>query len=83
MTTSTIWRKLVPYSKDKIESREVRIWSKFRKVLRIHGQRTGNKGQSQKIQAILNMRSLTTLKEVQGLTGMLVALNKFISKATD
>ena len=36
-----------------------------------------------KIKAILEMSPLTTVKEVQSLTGKAVALNKFISKSTD
>ena len=36
-----------------------------------------------KIQAILNMKPLQNVKEVQSLTGRVAALNKFVSKATD
>ena len=36
-----------------------------------------------KIQAILNIEPLRNIKEVQSLTGQVVALNKFVSKATD
>ena len=36
-----------------------------------------------KIQAILNMEPPRNIKEVQSLTGQVVALNKFVSKATD
>ena len=35
------------------------------------------------VQAILNMTSPKTVKEVQMLTGRIAALNRFISKATD
>ena len=38
---------------------------------------------SNKIQAILNMEPPRNIKEVQSLTGRVVVLNKFISKATD
>ena len=37
----------------------------------------------EKIQVLLDMRSLSKTKEVQSLTGRVAALNKFISKATD
>ncbi|XP_065618224.1 uncharacterized protein LOC136062720 [Quercus suber] len=36
-----------------------------------------------KIQAILNMEPPKNIKEIQSLTGRVVALNKFVSKATD
>ena len=36
-----------------------------------------------KIQAILSMEPPKNIKEVQSLTGRVVALNKFVSKATD
>ena len=36
-----------------------------------------------KIQAILNMKPLQNVKEVQSLTGRVAALNRFVSKATD
>ena len=37
----------------------------------------------EKVQAILNMKSPKTVKEVQKLTGRIAALNRFVSKATD
>ena len=36
-----------------------------------------------KIQAILNMEPPRNIKEVQSLTGRVVALNRFVSKITD
>ena len=36
-----------------------------------------------KVQAILNMTSPKTIKEVQKLTGRIAALNRFVSRATD
>ena len=36
-----------------------------------------------KIQAILDMKPLRSIKEVQSLTGQVVALNNFVSKVTD
>ena len=36
-----------------------------------------------KIKAILDMKSLQNIKEVQSLTGRVAALNRFVSKATD
>ena len=38
---------------------------------------------SGKLQAILDMTSPKTVKEVQKLTGRIAAFNRFISKATD
>ena len=38
---------------------------------------------SNKIQAILNMEPPRNIKEVQSLTGRVVVLNRFVSKATD
>ena len=38
---------------------------------------------SKKVQAIINMASPKTMKEVQKLTGRIAALNKFVSRATD
>ena len=36
-----------------------------------------------KVQAIINMASPKTMKEVQKLTGRIAALNRFVSRATD
>ena len=36
-----------------------------------------------KIQVIMKLASLKTVKEVQGLNGKVAALNKFVSRATD
>ena len=38
---------------------------------------------SEKVQAIINMASLKTVKEVQKLTGRITALNRFVSRVTD
>ena len=43
----------------------------------------GIKENSEKIKAILDMKSLQSIKEVQSLTGRVAALNRFVSKATD
>ena len=43
----------------------------------------GIEANPEKIQAILNMTSLKTVKEVQKLTGRIAMLNRFISKVTD
>ena len=37
----------------------------------------------EKIQAVIDMRSLSRTKELQSLTGRVASLNRFISKATD
>ena len=43
----------------------------------------GIEANPEKVQAIINMASPRTVKEVQKLTGRIAALNKFVSKATD
>ena len=37
----------------------------------------------EKVQAIIDMASPRTVKEVQKLTGRIAALNRFVSRATD
>ena len=43
----------------------------------------GIEANSEKVQAIFNMASPITVKEVQKLTGRIAALNRFISRVTD
>ena len=43
----------------------------------------GIKANPDKIQAILDMKPLQNVKEVQSLTGRVATLNRFVSKATD
>ena len=43
----------------------------------------GIEANPEKIKAILELQSPTTLKQVQGLTSRLVALNRFISRSTN
>ena len=43
----------------------------------------GIKANPEKIQTIVQMRSPSSLKEMQSLTGRLAALSRFISKATE
>ena len=43
----------------------------------------GIEANSEKVQAIINMVSPRTVEEVQKLTGRIVALNRFVSRATD
>ena len=43
----------------------------------------GIKANPKKVQAIINMVSPRTVKEVQKLTGRIAALNRFVSRATD
>ena len=52
------------------------------KVSRIYGFIKGVEANPNKIHAILNMEP-KNIKEIQSLTGRVVALNKFVSKATD
>ena len=43
----------------------------------------GIEANPEKVQAIINMASPRTVKEVQKLTGRIVALNRFVSRATE
>ena len=43
----------------------------------------GIEANPEKIQALLNMSSPRTVKDIQRLTGRIAALNRFVSKATD
>ena len=43
----------------------------------------GIEANPEKVQAIINMVSPRTVKEVQKLTGRIAALNRFVSRATD
>ena len=43
----------------------------------------GIEANPEKVKAILEMSSPRTVKEVQSLTGRIVALNRFVSKTTD
>ena len=43
----------------------------------------GIEANSEKVQAIINMASLRTIKEVQKLTGRIATLNRFVSRVTD
>ena len=43
----------------------------------------GIEANPEKVRAIINMASPGTVKEVQKLTGRIVALNRFVSRATD
>ena len=43
----------------------------------------GIEANTEKVQAIINMASLKTVKEVQKLTGSIAALNRFVSRVTD
>lgn len=53
------------------------------KILGFMVSHMGIEANPKKVWAITEMKSPRTLKEVQSLTGKLVALNRFISKAID
>ena len=59
------------------------FWDSFKQVLRFHGSQRGIEANPNKVQAIINMVSPWTVKEVQKLTGRIATLNKFVSRATD
>ena len=54
----------------------------FKKFLGFMVNQRGIEANPEKIQALIDMWSLSKTKEVQSLTGRVVALNRFISKAT-
>ena len=54
-----------------------------RKFLGFMVSQRGIEANPDKIQAILDMKPPKNIKEVQSLTGRIVALNRFVSKATD
>ncbi|KAI9153774.1 hypothetical protein LWI28_016358 [Acer negundo] len=53
------------------------------KFIRFMVHERGIEANLEKIKAILDLKSPTTLKQAQGLTGRIVALNRFISHSTD
>ena len=53
------------------------------KFLGIMVSQRGIEANPEKVQAIINMASPKTVKEVQKLTGRIAALNRFVSRATD
>ena len=53
------------------------------KIPRLHGVLRGIEVNPEKVQAIINMTSPKTVKEVQKLTRRIAALNRFVSRATD
>ena len=54
-----------------------------RKFLGFMVNHRGIEANPEKIQALIDMRSPSKMKEVQSLTGRVAALNRFISRATD
>ena len=59
------------------------FWCSFREILGIHGVSEGIEANPEKVQAIINMASPRTVKEVLKLTRRISALNRFVSKATN
>ena len=55
----------------------------FGKFLGFMVSQRGIEANPEKVRAILEMSSLKTIKKVQSLTGRVVALNRFVLKATD
>ena len=55
----------------------------FGKFLRFMVSHRGIEANPDKIEAILNMEPPRNIKEVQSLTRQVVALNRYVSKATD
>lgn len=59
------------------------LWSGVKKVSWIHGEPSGIEANPVKLQALLNIRSPSTVKEVKSLTGRVAAVNRFVSKSLD
>ena len=62
---------------------EMRLWSHFRKILGFMINEKGIEANPEKIQALLNMKSPTTIKEVQSLTRKVDILSHFVSWETN
>ena len=59
------------------------IWHGVRQILRLYGHSQRIEVNPDQIKAINNLRSPRNPKEVQKLTEMAVALNRFISRSAD
>ena len=59
------------------------LWGSFGKIFGIHGIPEGDRSKPEKVQAIINMASPKTVKEVQKLIGRIAVINRFVSRATD
>ena len=59
------------------------IWCRIRQILGLHGYSQGIEVNPDQIKAINNMQTPRNPKEVQKLTGMAAALNKFISRSVN
>jgi hypothetical protein len=57
------------------------VWSPSRKFFGVHADKQRYEANPEKCQAIIDMRSPTTVKEVQLLTGRITALSRFLSCA--
>jgi len=67
----------------KLNSTKCTFGVSFGKFLDFMVPQRGIEANPKNVRAILEMSSPKTIKEVQSLTGMVVTLNMFISKATD
>ena len=55
----------------------------MREILRERSERKGDRSKPEKIKAILDLPSPTTLKEVQQMVGKLIVVNRFISRSAE
>lgn len=65
------------------EPRQMCIWSGVRKVPQVCGVRRGIEANPEKVNVVLDMLSPQNINDVQKLTSLLVALNRFMSRSTD
>ena len=61
----------------------MRLRSDGEEISRVHGIAKGIEANPNKIRAIMEMKPPRNVKEVQSLNGKVVALNRFVSRATD
>ena len=61
----------------------MRLWNLCRNVLGFYSQQSRNRRNPNKIKAVLDMLPPSNIKEIQRLTGRIVALSRFVSKASD
>ena len=67
----------------KLNSKECTLEVRFKKFLEYMINQRGIDANPDKVKAVLNMKSLTTVKEVQKLTGYRVTLGRFMSRSAD
>ena len=65
------------------QSNKICILSQVWEVPWVYGSSSGHRSKPEKIQMLLNMKSLVKVKDVQCLIGCISSLNHFIARAID